>query len=224
MDITSKKGFTLAEILITIGIIGVISAITIPQLLTNYQKRQTTTKLKKIYSELQQAVKLSEADNEDWTGWDFDLKGVDFFDKYLFPYIKGITKDSNPKTLKGIYKRPNMQNDKDMLIIIRPSITYKTLNGTNITLSNITHEEFTAINIMVDLNGDFGPNVWGKDTFIFMFNRNNGLHLQGYRENNTRENLLTDDNLYSCNKNKLGTWCGELIRLDGWEISKDYPW
>ncbi len=39
-----RKGFTLAEVLITLGIIGVVAAITIPSLITNYQKTVTSFK------------------------------------------------------------------------------------------------------------------------------------------------------------------------------------
>ena len=42
-----KKGFTLAEVLITLGIIGVVAAATIPSLITAYQKRATESQLKK---------------------------------------------------------------------------------------------------------------------------------------------------------------------------------
>ena len=34
-----KKGFTLAEVLITLGIIGVVAAMTMPTLIQNHQKR-----------------------------------------------------------------------------------------------------------------------------------------------------------------------------------------
>ncbi len=34
-----KKAFTLAEVLITLGVIGVVSAITLPGMLTNFKKR-----------------------------------------------------------------------------------------------------------------------------------------------------------------------------------------
>lgn len=47
-----KKAFTLAEVLITLGIIGVVAAITIPGLITKYQKLATVVKLKKVYSQL----------------------------------------------------------------------------------------------------------------------------------------------------------------------------
>ena len=43
-----NKAFTLAEVLVTLGIVGVIAAMTIPMLITNYQKRLTLTRLKKL--------------------------------------------------------------------------------------------------------------------------------------------------------------------------------
>lgn len=54
-----KLGFTLAEVLITLGIIGIVAAITIPNLITNYQKHVTVTKLQRAISVLNQAYKLS---------------------------------------------------------------------------------------------------------------------------------------------------------------------
>lgn len=47
-----KRAFTLAEVLITIGVIGVVAAITIPSLVTSYQKRMTVNRLKGSYSKL----------------------------------------------------------------------------------------------------------------------------------------------------------------------------
>jgi len=50
-------GFTLAEVLITLGIIGVVAAMTIPTLISNYQEKAYKTQYKKIFSELNQAMK-----------------------------------------------------------------------------------------------------------------------------------------------------------------------
>lgn len=58
-----KLAFTLAEVLITLGIIGVVAAMTIPTLVTNADKKATATKLKVFYSKINQAVKLSSAYN-----------------------------------------------------------------------------------------------------------------------------------------------------------------
>ena len=62
-------GFTLAEVLITLGIIGVVE-----------------TRLKKVYSVMNQAIVQSEVDNGAKELWDFD--DPDFFNKYINPYIK----------------------------------------------------------------------------------------------------------------------------------------
>lgn len=60
-----QKGFTLAEVLITLGIIGIVAAMTMPTLIGKYQKKQTAVQLKKVYTEMSQAVALSELDNGD---------------------------------------------------------------------------------------------------------------------------------------------------------------
>lgn len=57
-----KLAFTLAEVLITIGVIGVVAAITIPTLVTSYQKRMTVNRLKASYSKLAQALEAASDD------------------------------------------------------------------------------------------------------------------------------------------------------------------
>lgn len=42
------NGFTLAEILITLGIIGVVAALTMPALIANYQKQEILSRLKNL--------------------------------------------------------------------------------------------------------------------------------------------------------------------------------
>ena len=55
-DLKEKFAFTLAEVLITLGIIGIVSAMTIPTLINNYQKKVTVTRLQQTYSMLNQAL------------------------------------------------------------------------------------------------------------------------------------------------------------------------
>lgn len=43
-----KKAFTMPEVLITLGIIGIVAAITLPALIGKYQKIQTINQLKKV--------------------------------------------------------------------------------------------------------------------------------------------------------------------------------
>ena len=58
-----KKAFTLAEVLVTLGIIGVVAAMTMPNLMSNYQRQSYVTQLRKIHSELSQAVEAAMNDS-----------------------------------------------------------------------------------------------------------------------------------------------------------------
>lgn len=53
-----KKAFTLAEVLITLGIIGVVAAITIPGLITSYRAIVLESQFKEQYSRLAQALRM----------------------------------------------------------------------------------------------------------------------------------------------------------------------
>lgn len=59
----NRFGFTLAEVLITLGIIGVVAAMTIPTLVGNYKYMVLQTQFKKAYSDLNQASKLFQVHN-----------------------------------------------------------------------------------------------------------------------------------------------------------------
>jgi type II secretory pathway pseudopilin PulG len=67
--------FTLAEVLITLGIIGIVAEMTIPTLINNFQKQETAVMVEKTYSDLSQAIRLSEIDNGPVATWNFDDKG-----------------------------------------------------------------------------------------------------------------------------------------------------
>ena len=57
----AKVGFTLAEVLITLGIIGIVAAMTLPTLIANVNSAKYRTQFKKTLSAVNQAVKLNEA-------------------------------------------------------------------------------------------------------------------------------------------------------------------
>lgn len=67
----SKLAFTLAEVLITLGIIGVVAAITIPVLIAKTHSKQYTTSFKKALSTLSNAARMSEGQ------FGYDFAGID---------------------------------------------------------------------------------------------------------------------------------------------------
>ena len=56
-----KNGFTLAEVLITLAIIGVVATLTLPALMTNTQEQQSRTALKKGINTLTEAAQMNQA-------------------------------------------------------------------------------------------------------------------------------------------------------------------
>ncbi len=100
-----KFGFTLAEVLITLGVIGVVAAMTLPSLTKKYQDKLLLTQVKKSYSELENAVKLYAAQNScsditcisDTSGTSEELL------QRLYKSFKGATYCSKTKQ-KGICK------------------------------------------------------------------------------------------------------------------------
>lgn len=67
----NRRAFTLAEVLITLGIIGVVAAMTIPTLLANIKGAQYRAKFKKVISTLSNAARMSQEQ------YGFDFAGID---------------------------------------------------------------------------------------------------------------------------------------------------
>lgn len=85
----TRTAFTLAEVLITLAIIGVLAAMTIPTLISDVSRKQHLVAFKKKYAEIVQAIKLSSIDNNmDTSKWDYSLDDEEFFARYLAPYLK----------------------------------------------------------------------------------------------------------------------------------------
>lgn len=87
-----KKAFTLAEVLITLGIIGVISAITIPSLLTKVRYVRDSAILKEDFSILKQMMLSANDDGamgEIVVGNNMD-EMKKWFNTYFLPYIKVV--------------------------------------------------------------------------------------------------------------------------------------
>ena len=60
-----KLGFTLAEVLITLGIIGIVSAMTLPTVINNARDRQFKSMFKKQVSVISQAIQMGDAEDGD---------------------------------------------------------------------------------------------------------------------------------------------------------------
>lgn len=226
-----KKAFTLAEILITLGIIGIIAALTIPGLINSYQKRKTVTQLKEAYSIMQQAIRLSQEDNGTVDSWNTSLKGDVFFNKYLRNYVKVMNQYSTSE-LWQIAPRKLLNGSTYSGTTYRGSNSFHfvLINGAMITVNLNTASE-SGLWIGIDVNGISLPNRIGKDTFLFFLSSEYGLRALGdlgtpssWNYGMYTRSKIMGANGKSCTKGKTGYWCAALIIQDGWTIAKDYPW
>lgn len=236
-----KKAFTLVEVLITLGIIGVIAAITIPMIIQNYQKQVTVNQLKiafKIFSEAIDNAKLDFggelpiSNNIVINPW---LHSPSFSKIYLDPYLKGAVRYTGNRI-------PIYDKTKSTHFIIYDYVTGENApmclpNGFCYwAIAGLDTE--TEIFLVVDLNGIKGPNVAGRDIFVFQFELNSNknavikLSLPDKDFNWTRDTLkqagCADKELYSRpgtgQKYFNGINCSTLIVKDGWQILPDYNW
>lgn len=248
VDYRSKKqrlsGFTLAEVLITLGIIGIVASLTIPVLRDKFEKQATVEGYKKAYSTLSNAVKMSEAENGTIDGWDFPdtftdyNQGVQFMNTYLLPYLN-VSKKCELNTNCFIKpKRPDGGSTD-----VNFPIQYILNDGTAIEVSCLTHYNgIGLISLYVDINGFKNPNTMGKDVFLFdifqkdsiLYNAGNGNLAQNVKSGGVYPDgfgLNIKGNHYQyrgCGRdvtfNRAGSYCGMKIIQDGYQIKEDYPW
>lgn len=219
-----KRAFTMAEILITLIIIGTISAITIPSLKKHTTMEEQVTALKKAHSVLANATKIVETNHGDMKRWgkltDGDEenptaggglgKVLDFYSKTMNP-IKTCksnetgcwtqTKDLNGATYGG-------ENS-----ISATGVGIKTADGMNWNFSGIANPESTfgvekgsreSMLVWVDTNGDKKPNMLGMDVFAFIIHPENGILPAGIKNKSA-----------NCGKGKKGYDCTAKVLQSG---------
>lgn len=228
----NKAAFTLAEILITLGIIGIVAAMTIPTLITRYQKREVATKLKATYSTIANALKLAEEENGD-----LDFTGntvLENFDKYLLPYLKVTSKQLNGGKISFLYP-DGKRKEQALSVIASGGYSYTLLSGVQIFVPKDTSFK-NRMGMLIDLNGyNSPPNKMGRDAFYLMVVPELGVHFNQYNDDEYNSGIFTKKSReqlkngpaqynYQCNKQGNGMWCGALIQRDGWTIQDDYPW
>ena len=171
-------GFTLAEVLITLGIIGVVAAMTLPSVIHNYKIKSLETSFKKSYSLLSQALLKMKADDlylEKQTG------NYYYFNDTFSKYFKTIEKyNTNTYDLKILnYKTSSFRDPSDTIDFSNGGHGHGAFilnNGAIIFNTGSWWSSDTAyIEFMIDTNGTKAPNRLGYDVFYFQIVHDNKL-------------------------------------------------
>ena len=236
-----RFGFTLAEVLITLGIIGVVAALTLPALIATYEKQVTVNRLKKVYNQLNQVLLDVKSDYGDLQI--LAKKPSEFVPNTIAKYYNGVKVypkgdymlsmcyeetsyigSKNPAK-KALYAGVD-KNGKSSGYISTPfsgdTVSIKLLDGVCIGFNQFVDNSklYPETTIFVDVNGsDKKPNRLGRDLFFFTYDaKSETIRPSGW-------NIDGADCLYTSTDIMLrGSCCSNQIIKDGWKISKDYLW
>ncbi|MCD7879098.1 MAG: type II secretion system GspH family protein, partial [Candidatus Gastranaerophilales bacterium] len=222
---TRKSAFTLAEVLITLVIIGIIAAVTVPTLMANYKKKEVSSRLKKFYSTLSNAVRLADIDNPGFIRSTSSARETQNYGNWwkenLGKYMPVEEKDNTT------YKVFSASETSAWT----PSKLYILNDGTMLYPNNYRYS--CSVGFYFDINGEKAPNTKGKDIFLFS--------IRDYRsgfsslEPKLKNLLVCPGDVWGCyltaNATRLVSNCGDgmttycttLIFKNGWEIPDDYP-
>ncbi len=234
-------GFTLAEVLITLGIIGVVAAMTLPALIQNYQKQQFLSSLKKNYSVLSQGIKHAQAEHgEDLHAWrcndcpfpsyhndqftinvpaifNYLAEGVKFseiVDKHGQEGLTAVTFCGVPES-EGYKKMNGSALDTGSFGGLWSSGYAVLQDGSCWYIGETKRANSSDImfTVTIDVNGAKRPNTMGKDVYRFDVHRNGAV-----------TGLAGDERDCSHLTWASGGMCSTKIMNNGWSYPKDYYW
>lgn len=231
------RAFTLAEVLITLGIIGVVAAITIPTLIAKNQKTQTLAGLKKSYAMLQTMYQKALTDNGDITSWGLDGGATSETNLYnTFAQYLNISKScgitDTPSQCWAYGYNLDGSNGADYP---RTGCIYALLNdGSSLALRDLTSGGVPYVHIYIDMNGLKGPNKWGIDRFAFEIMTENNYKLMPLGKNMAFPgNQPSTDCCWQAGcTNAIGYYgpgtgrsCSlTIINYDNWQMTEDNPY
>ena len=173
MNIKNKKrAFTLAEVLVTLAIIGVVAALTIPNLILNTGNQERSAKYKETFSIINQALKRLNSDEGTLVG----AVDADHQRDILLPYLSTVKKMN--QSTSSFYPNANLpyffsgpvsfwDTTDDSVVVLANGVTL----GFYWISPDCTHAAeglgpVVCGEIDIDLNGvNKGPNKWGQDFF-----------------------------------------------------------
>ena len=185
----NKGAFTLAEVLITLGVMGIVAAMTLPAFVQKHNEKVIVSKLKKSYSTMQQAYLMAVKDKgtpdlwglvDNLTSENDDIYDVNNFLYHLKDYLKIIKycgKEAkgcwaDTKTLYGVLFQHHENASRYSKAVLA--------DGSNI-LTYVTNPECSGTSgwvkdicgfYRVDVNGNKEPNSIGRDVFTFYITKN----------------------------------------------------
>lgn len=167
-----RFGFTLSEVLITLGIIGVVAALTIPVLINYFQEQVLLSDFQKLYSTLSQAYLSASQDNgiagagptDYWT----DQDAYNYIKPFLnvaqdCGFSSSCSRGVGIKSIEGVGYTTGSAYYGNYHLLLQ--------NGAALFFYNWAGNGGPVV--YVDVNGIKPPNQWGYDFFLLQFTSKN---------------------------------------------------
>lgn len=225
-----KYGFTLAEVLITLGIIGVVAAMTLPTLIQKQQEKIAVNQLKKSYTVFSQAFLRAVAENGPAESWDIgthdSIDGAQKLYDIFKPHLLKV-KDCGLEQgcfYSGTYKALNAPSyawqpsthsryARGILADGTAFLFWSAGSGCNFNASIDGTGKLSKVcgSIKVDINGTKGPNQAGIDFFNFTITKTGILPNDGKGIKDQYEEICE----YNNSSNRNGMYCTAWVIYKG---------
>lgn len=228
-----KFAFTLAEVLITLGVIGVVAALTIPQLIKNYKGLVLETQFKKAYSTASQVIYTAKADLgiEKFTNFCADIASG--YEAYEDGTTNGVDPYPNSsQCYSSLYKALNGESSRNSYVVDKFSVQRKDEMRTYNNKQKVTSSAIAGggqlwymkqnrdgvwmqfyicegqIYVTFDTNGYKKPNQLGHDIFRFYVDRKKDV-LFAIKQSKayTDDELNANDYKHEYQKERAGNPC-----------------
>ena len=221
----------------TLGIIGVVSAMTVPSLMQNHQRKTYVTQLHKVYNEIQQAslkyMNDNNAINLREAGLTSSAKMKTFLKDYFKvisdcdTYVKEPCFAASYKSLSGKpYQGGNWGESGSVLLSSGAGILLDHPSVYQITVGDVTSYYG---HMLIDINGPKGPNIAGRDLFFAEFYDDGSIDVYGATPECKSKGICTGDasltdlrnDLYdeNCFSSSYGRGCFGKILNDNWQMT-----
>ncbi len=215
--------------LVTLGIIGVVSAMTVPTLMQNYQKKSYVTQLHKVYNELQQAAIQYQTDNNAIdlreAGLNGDINKAKSFISNYFKIVQSCGEEPSP-CFADSYRKLSGISTK-----VEGNEFYTLASGASIGIVPRGSSLGTLVmDVVVDINGQSDPNILGRDLFIMYLYKNGVIDEINWEEQSSGGNAIVDVPLEPDYRERMfNTYCqgsgnhrrgcfGKILN-DNWEMT-----
>ena len=235
--LSSNKGFTLAEVLVTLGIIGVVSAMTVPSLMQNHQRKPYATQLHQVYNLLSQAFLEYTTDknaiNLQEAGLTSTEAVIEFFNKY-FKLASSCSEFTD--CFADSYKNQGGTELAQSSLWVSSDVCNVLANGAAVCME---HSKFHSAtygdvsvpygHITIDINAKKGPNIAGRDLFIITYYTDGSMDEDGVPpqcktdgkcgSGKTSAKDVRNALASACTSGTAAKGCFGLLLNSGWEMN-----